>query len=193
MTREREEEIREAVASASTHAWLPWEDRTDGYTIRDANGETVAATGPWNQGERAVALQQFLTLAPTAVLELLSELDRLRGDAKRSAMDALPAYMSEISEECYCAGWLDRLPYILWKFTVEGPGSFGQGEVTAEMIDRLKRLAELCGGWFVWDDSEPNWRGFVPMDEWLVEYERERQEFDRANEEYRRRQATAQR
>lgn len=111
---------------------------------------------------------------------LLEEIDVLRAEnaylrSGKAVLDqyeatavaeALGVVMSEISEECYCAGWLSGLEYILWRFVVNGPGSFGQGEVDAAAVARLKHLSEVCGGWMVWD--EVAWRRFVPMSEWLV-------------------------
>ncbi len=45
----------------------PWEDRIDGYTVRDANGDKVCGTFDWSHdGERAVAIQQFVVMARNA-------------------------------------------------------------------------------------------------------------------------------
>jgi hypothetical protein len=75
---------------------------------------------------------------------------------------ALERLMSEISEECYCAGWLIGLEETLWRFMEAGVEvQWGIGTVTAVELGRLRRLHEKCGGW--WEHER-----FVPTAEWLA-------------------------
>lgn len=76
--------------------------------------------------------------------------------------------MSDLSETCYCAGWLHGLEDILWKIiTGERSPNFGMCIVTPEDVAMLKGLAAAANGWVVWGDDG---RKFLPMGEWLARY-----------------------
>ena len=77
--------------------------------------------------------------------------------------------MSAISEERWCAGWMQNLEYVLWD-AVTGRR---KGICSAEEIGQLKYLSEKCGGWIVWDEQAKGER-FVPMQDWLRLYEAQR-------------------
>lgn len=82
------------------------------------------------------------------------------------------AFMSSLSEEYYCAGWLISLEYSLYELAHEGGGRFGQGVVTAEEAAQLLRFARETGGWWTWQDDdiiagpkfEPGWD---PANGWI--------------------------
>lgn len=76
--------------------------------------------------------------------------------------------MSDLSEDCYCAGWLIGCEYTLWHFVLTGPGDWGQSRVAREDIDAMRALSEKCGGWVAWRDDIGN--VFVPLAEWLSMY-----------------------
>ena len=38
--------------------------------------------------------------------------------------------MIEISEKCYCAGWLRILEYVLWHALKTGDWNYGRGKIT---------------------------------------------------------------
>jgi hypothetical protein len=78
----------------------------------------------------------------------------------------LALFMSELSERCYCAGWLDGCEFSLWGFVLNGPGKWGMGEVYVEDVARLKTLSEKCGGWIAWPDNA-NGETFVAIGDWL--------------------------
>lgn len=78
--------------------------------------------------------------------------------------------MSAISEERWCAGWMQSLEYVLWD-AVTGRR---EGICSPEEIEQLKYLSEKCGGWIVWDEQAKGER-FVPMQDWLRLYEAKRQ------------------
>ena len=77
--------------------------------------------------------------------------------------------MSEISEDQWCAGWLDGAEYSLWSMVDGGETDWGFGKVDPSSVALLRRLSESCGGWIVWtDDRCERW---IPMSEWLPMYE----------------------
>ena len=84
------------------------------------------------------------------------------------AARALADYMSELSEQAYCAGWMDSLEFALWDAVASGPRKYGQMEVTAEHVTRLRRLADAAGGWIVFDDV--NEESLCPLREWEQRY-----------------------
>jgi len=77
--------------------------------------------------------------------------------------------MSAISEERWCAGWMQNLEYVLWDAVI------GRREdiCSPEEIEQLKYLSEKCGGWIVWDEQAKGER-FVPMQDWVRLYEAQR-------------------
>lgn len=85
------------------------------------------------------------------------------------AQRELADYMSDLSEEHYCAGWLNDLEFALWGFVVDGPGMFGVLRVTPGKIARLIQLSSACGGWIVWRDEDQS-ETSLPMTEWLALY-----------------------
>ncbi len=84
----------------------------------------------------------------------------------------LMSYMSNLSEEAYCAGWIEGLEYALWKAVLEGSYNYGRLSITDEHTVKLKELSENCGGWIVFDDVEGE--TFVSLDQWQSMYEVER-------------------
>jgi len=76
--------------------------------------------------------------------------------------------MEDISEDYWCAGWLNDLEFTLWKAVTTGNLDFGWGMRESDLI-RLKHLHEMAGGWWMWADDEEN-RRFVPTEEWLRIY-----------------------
>lgn len=81
----------------------------------------------------------------------------------------LMIYMSDLSEQAWCAGWEDGLEYALWKALLKGRLKYGLLQITRVHTMRLQELADRCGGWIIWDDA----RGatFVPLDEWEKMYQ----------------------
>lgn len=77
----------------------------------------------------------------------------------------LANFMSELSEEAYCAGWMDGLEYSLYHFVKNGAGAYGQTHISDEDIAKLKRLSELAGGWIDGTDEK-----IVPIEQWEEKY-----------------------
>jgi len=74
--------------------------------------------------------------------------------------------MSDISEECWCAGWMQGNEFSLWRVVSDpaAPRRYGRGEISEQEATRLASLAEQIGGWVYWhdDEHEPD----LPSDQW---------------------------
>jgi len=92
-------------------------------------------------------------------------------DEQRELYDA----MSDISEDCHCAGWITGNEYNLWAALQDGDLRYGQGEIDAEQLELVRGLSKEVDGWIIWldDDDVPGlpveqWGArFVTMAEWL--------------------------
>lgn len=114
---------------------------------------------------------------PCALSDTLAELDAIRAKVTEYDRAHLRCLMSDISEDYWCAGWLDQLEFELWRaITTDdtGFGPFGTNLSETELAD-LKRLSESAGGWFAWGEDADGDVGaqFVPMAEWVERYARE--------------------
>ena len=114
----------------------------------------------WTRAEAFLAAEQA-TVPPRE--DLLSRYD---DEPALSARETLACLMSEISEECYCAGWLIGNEHRLWSAMTDPTDDrrYGMGEISQEQIERLRMLSAMCGGWCAWDDKAGC--VFVPMDKW---------------------------
>ena len=75
------------------------------------------------------------------------ELDELR----KFRLDALYRLMSDISEDCWCAGWLIGNERALYKMAFEcGDSRYGMSHVRPDDLVRLQELATQTGCWFHW-------------------------------------------
>lgn len=74
--------------------------------------------------------------------------------------------MSEISEKCFCAGWMSGLEYVLWESTISTrrPFYYGMGEVPEQDIRILKTLSNQIDGWIYWRDDTTD--SALPVEEW---------------------------
>ena len=82
------------------------------------------------------------------------------------AKETLLRMMRDISEDCWCAGWLTDLEFTLWNAVTTGKMGSGWGVVEERDLLRMKYLHELTGGWWIWASGEQRER-FVTTDEWL--------------------------
>jgi hypothetical protein len=65
----------------------------------------------------------------------------------------LVRYMSDLSEQAYCAGWMAGLEYALWEVVIGTRHQYGRLLVTEDHRVQLRRLSEACGGWIVCEDN----------------------------------------
>lgn len=77
----------------------------------------------------------------------------------------LARVMSDISERCYCAGWMRDTEYVLWHLAQQGGGDYGMWDVSAAEAAHLTALSDLAGGWVVWDDPKTH-EEWIALDEW---------------------------
>ncbi|HET9952859.1 MAG TPA: hypothetical protein VFQ61_00065 [Polyangiaceae bacterium] len=81
---------------------------------------------------------------------------------------ALAEYMSELSEEAYCAGWMDNLEYTLWQVVLGERRAYGRSSFRAEHIDRLKQLSHECAGWIVFDEKRD--QEWIALQDWKLRF-----------------------
>ena len=86
------------------------------------------------------------------------------------AAAALADYMSELSEDCWAAGWLSGCEFSLWRMATQPDNvhSWGMGSVFSEDVQRLRELSEKCGGWIVWDDTPGE--KWVSLSDWAPKF-----------------------
>lgn len=69
--------------------------------------------------------------------------------------------MEEISQECWCAGWLDSLSFDLWEIAYHWNFAdaieYGQSNVTYPQIIELLRLSKELGGWLIYDEKNEDY------------------------------------
>jgi len=83
--------------------------------------------------------------------------------------------MSDISEDCWCAGWLMGNEFAVWKALTTGDLKYGMGEMDTAMVERCRRLNKKLNGWIAWFDSsnvpglpQKEWGArFIPMERWM--------------------------
>lgn len=85
--------------------------------------------------------------------------------SRKIARQALGALMSDISEDCWRAGWLSGNGAALWRLMEAGGGRYGQGIVTTEQAAEMRLLSEALGEWMEWDDEAGDVLP-VPLPEW---------------------------
>lgn len=101
------------------------------------------------------------------------------------AMRQLYELMSDLSEEAFCAGWIQGNEYGLWHSMQSkksgGDARYGYGVITDDDIQTLFIYAEQLNGWIIWldDYAVPGlpveyWGArFIDMETWLKRYEHE--------------------
>lgn len=73
--------------------------------------------------------------------------------------------MSEISEDCYFAGWMHGNEFALWDARNTGRLEYGLTKIDRDLLSKVAALSVRCGRWIIWrDDSD----GLDPHDvsEW---------------------------
>jgi hypothetical protein len=83
--------------------------------------------------------------------------------------------MSDISEDCYCAGWITENEYGIWAALQTGDRTYGMSEMNPDQLKRCGELAQELDGWIIWLDdytdptlpSEKLGPRFVSMGAWL--------------------------
>jgi hypothetical protein len=89
--------------------------------------------------------------------------ERCDTTAEGAALGLL-ALMTGISEECWCAGWLQGLEFKLWN--IQANSAYGRGTITERQAVLLRLLSQESEGWWHWKDGAENPQ-FVSLAEWL--------------------------
>lgn len=84
---------------------------------------------------------------------------------------ALYDLMSEISERCYCAGWMEGTEAACWEAVLDGFTRWGISVITPEEADRLADLSNQAGGWWQWNEELMR-EEFLSIADWEEVYER---------------------
>ena len=77
--------------------------------------------------------------------------------------------MSDISEQAFCAGWMDELEYRLWEIVHGGPRKYGQIVLTDGQVARLRGLSDSLHGWVRFNDESQS-EEFVEREHWQKLY-----------------------
>lgn len=97
---------------------------------------------------------------------------------------ALYELMSEISEDCWCAGWMMGNEYSLWDAIVTGDRTYGMGFMEEGLLASCKALSDQVGGWIEWRDDEQGlpageWGPyFIAMPDWLEKFAKDKADRD---------------
>lgn len=88
--------------------------------------------------------------------------------ARRYAALALRCLMRDLSEGCWCAGWMNGTEYALWEAAVKGEGfEWGAGLVSDDDAKALQLLARASGVWWAWKwNGEDSGEVMVPLSKW---------------------------
>ena len=99
------------------------------------------------------------------------EADSIGAALDREAALALRSLMSELSERCWCARWMEGTENFLWEAASgvrcgehPSPVEWGWGSVGGPDIARLHALHVASGGWWHFDDSGA--KLFVVIADW---------------------------
>lgn len=93
----------------------------------------------------------------------------------------LSMLMSEISEECMCAGWIMDLEYTLWDVLQGKPVWSRWSDISPTQLEMLREVSEELGDWVIWnpDPKATEDTVFVSLGEWQRMYaERAAKQYD---------------
>ena len=89
----------------------------------------------------------------------------------------LAAFMSEISEYCYSAGWAQNLEYALWHAVINGERKYGQSYITEDDISTLIRLSTDADAWVIYDDDKEE--TVLSLKEWAEKFKKDVEQNER--------------
>jgi|SRR6185369_4450709 len=77
---------------------------------------------------------------------------------------ALAHFMSELSEEAYCAHWMADLEYNLWDAVVGLRREYGRTTISQAKKQKLRELSDDCAGWIVFENGIGE--SWLPLEAW---------------------------
>ncbi|HRE87526.1 MAG TPA: hypothetical protein PK095_00175 [Myxococcota bacterium] len=102
-------------------------------------------------------------------VEAFSELP----DPQREAALDLWAVMSDISEDCWCAGWVSGNEMTLWRMVTDpkAPRHYGQSGVSDAQVEAMTVLSRLSQSWWEFREDDQGTRlVWVPLETWKCLY-----------------------
>jgi hypothetical protein len=93
-------------------------------------------------------------------------------------------YISELSEEYWCAGWYADIEYELWEIldlSIEEMEPFWQRRVEPQDLSDLKWLSQVTSSWGKWDDEREDIP--VSLEEWKKNYQQWKERLNWKNKE----------
>lgn len=83
-------------------------------------------------------------------------------------------YISEISEEYFCAGWQDSIEFLLWDLFQQDYKDIKEHEfwrkIDQQELEDMRFLAEATNCWAIWDEEKEEMT--IPLDQWIPIYQR---------------------
>lgn len=83
----------------------------------------------------------------------------------------LATFMSEISEYCYSACWMQNLEYALWNAVINGERKYGQSYITEDDISTLIKLSTDANAWIVYNDDKEETA--LSLKEWIEKFKKD--------------------
>jgi hypothetical protein len=65
------------------------------------------------------------------------------------ARETLLRMMRDMSDDCWCAGWMRDLEFTLWDIVRGGSRRFGLSMLEDRDLARMRFLHKLTGGWWI--------------------------------------------
>ena len=130
--------------------------------------ETYGRCGPCEEKDKAqrdARAAKLVARDDARALRNKETIAAVGGDANVAAV--LRECMSDLSEDCWCAEWLSGCEVALWEMAQKPDvdHEWGDGTVSAEDTEDLRRLSDKARGWWRWDDDAGG-PVFVPLDAW---------------------------
>jgi hypothetical protein len=72
--------------------------------------------------------------------------------------------MGQISEDCYCAGWLGNCEYDIWQALHHDDPWAPNRRMNPRLLRLCQKLSVEIDGWIYWADGPQ----FAPMAQWLA-------------------------
>jgi hypothetical protein len=81
----------------------------------------------------------------------------------------LASYMSDISERCYYARWMENLELELWHAVINWPKKYGHDFITQIDIDYLTTQSQKTNAWITFQGAHEETS--ISLSEWKQVYE----------------------
>lgn len=98
-------------------------------------------------------------------------------ETEDAAAIAMGAIVSDISEDTYCAGWMNGIEFALWGVLHGDMEDYAGVTASDPRMVALDVLSRKFDGWVMWDNTvKYRWTAFVPTDKWVALYAAHRKE-----------------